>query len=856
MDEMGQRWASAAIPAALIMMAPHAAMAQTGTLRTYNIPEQDLASALKAFAAVSGREVVASSDVIAGRRSGAAIGPLSPEAAIERILAGTGLSYRLVEGAFVVRRAIVANTRPSAKGKQIVVTGSRIRGAPIASPVISIGRQEIRNAGQATLSEAVRSIPQNFGGGQNPGVGNNVPAGNGVNVGGATSINLRGIGSDATLTLLDGHRLSYTASRQAIDVSSIPLGAVDRIEIVPDGASALYGSDAVAGVVNIVLRQDFDGIEASARLGTSIGGGDFEQRYGVVAGSRWSSGGVIATYEFGKTTQIKGEDRSYTRDRPDLTLFPSLKNHSALLSAHQRIGATLSADIDVLYNRRFSSSSYARNAAGDVTQRGVRYDFDSESFVIAPTIDWDIGSDWRGFLTGSYGRDHTRYDVTLYSSGVARTVPASCYCNDVIAIELGGDGTIAASPAGPIKLALGIGYRSNDFVRFNGIGAPTNVSHDQDSYYGYGELSIPLIGPDQEMSFVRALTVTAAARYERYPGVGEIVTPKLGLIYAPTADLSLKASWGKSFRAPTLYQQYQLRNLVLATPDVFGGGGYPADAPVLFLQGGNPDLKPERATTWSATLDIHPRGFEGASLELSYFSVDYRDRIVTPITYPSQALSNPLYEDRLTRNPSPSLLADIIAGAGQFSNATANPYDPAAVAVLIDDSNINAGRQTIRGVDALFAYESRIGDSDGQLSATLNATYLDTEQQLGPDQPITQLAGTIFNPAHFRARGGLAWSSSAITVSTHLNYTGGVEDVRQTPSIGGSSMATVDWTLRYQTGEAAGAFAGLDLVLSAQNIFDEHPPSIATTSYIDAPYDSTNYSAVGRFVSLSVRKRW
>jgi iron complex outermembrane receptor protein len=855
---MGQNWTGAALPAVLMMVAPHVAFAQTEARQTYNIPEQDLASALNAFAAVSGREVVASSDVLAGKRSGAAVGPLSPEAAIERILAGTGLSYRLVEGAFIIRPLTAPNTgsAPPVDGAQIVVTGSRIRGAPIASPVISIGQREIRNAGHATLAEVVRSIPQSFGGGQNPGVGNNVPAGNGVNVGGATSINLRGIGSDATLTLLDGHRLSYTASRQAIDVSSIPLGAIDRIEIVPDGASALYGSDAVAGVANIILKQDFDGIETSARLGTSTDGGEFEQRYGVVAGSRWSSGGVIATYEFGRTTQIQGKDRSYTRDRPELTLFPSLKNHSAVLSAHQRIGGTLSADVDVLYNRRFSASSYAQNAAGDVTQGGVRYDFDSESFVVAPTIHWMVGSDWHGFLTGSYGRDHTRYDVTLYSSGVATTVPSSCYCNDAISVELGGDGPVAALPAGPIKLALGIGYRSNDFVRFNGVGAATNVSHDQDSYYGYGELSVPLIGPDQEVSFARSLTATAAARYERYPGVGEIVTPKLGLIYAPIADLSLKASWGKSFRAPTLYQQYQLRNLVLATPDIFGGGGYPPDAPVLFLQGGNPDLKPERATTWSATVDLHPRGLKGASLELSYFSVDYRDRIVTPITYPSQALSNPLYEDRLIRDPSASLLAEVIAGAGQFSNATMNPYDPASVAVLIDDSNINAGRQTIRGIDALFAYESRIGASDDQLSATLNATYLESEQQLGPDQPVTQLAGTIFNPAHFRARGGLSWSNSAVTVSTHLNYIGGVDDVRRSPSIGGSSMATVDWALRYQTGESDGPFAGLDLVLSAQNIFDEHPPSIAVTSYIDAPYDSTNYSAVGRFVSLSVRKKW
>src|SRR3546814_231703 len=116
---------------------------------TYNIPEQDLAMALKAFAATSGREVVASSDVIAGKRSGAAVGPLSPEQAIEHILAGTGLSYKVVEGAFIVRPTMVAGAEgePAPDQSEIVVTGSRIRGAPIASPVITIGREEITNAG-------------------------------------------------------------------------------------------------------------------------------------------------------------------------------------------------------------------------------------------------------------------------------------------------------------------------------------------------------------------------------------------------------------------------------------------------------------------------------------------------------------------------------------------------------------------------------------------------------------------------------------------------------------------------------------------------------------------------------------
>lgn len=94
----------------------------------------------------------------------------------------------------------------------------------------------------------------------------------------ASSANLRGLGADATLTLLNGHRLPYDSALQGVDISAIPLAAVDRIEILPDGASAIYGSDAVGGVVNVVLRRDFEGVTTSAQVGASTAGGNWRQQ--------------------------------------------------------------------------------------------------------------------------------------------------------------------------------------------------------------------------------------------------------------------------------------------------------------------------------------------------------------------------------------------------------------------------------------------------------------------------------------------------------------------------------------------------------------------------------------------------
>jgi iron complex outermembrane recepter protein len=851
--------------AATAIVAPATeARAQRLDEREYTLPAQDLSRSLRDVSAQSGRGVLAPSSLVARRQAPALNGRYTAEEAVRILLAGSGLTVRTVGDSLVIVAEgggespveTASADDPVPESASIVVTGTRLRGAPVPAPVIRLDREQILEEGRATLAEAVRTIPQNFGGGQNPGVGNNVPQSSGVNVGSATSVNLRGLGSDATLTLLNGHRLSYSASRQAIDISAIPLGAVERIEILPDGASALYGSDAVAGVVNIILRRDYEGFETSARLGASTDGGAFEQRYGAVAGTTWSSGGVIAAYEFGRTTEIEGRARSYAADRPALILYPFLRGHSATISAHQQLSPNLRLEVDGLYNNRFSASAYASNAAGDISLSGTRFAYRSEAFVIAPTLELDPGGGWRLFLTGSYGEDRTHYDVTNIFNRTVFRVPDNCYCNSVRAAELGGDGPLFELPGGPVRLAAGFGYRENRLVRFNGVGADTNVTATQDSRYIYGELSVPIVSPAQNLALVDRLSLSAALRYEDYPDAGSVVTPKLGLVYAPSPDVALRGSWGRSFRAPTLQQQFGARLAILIPPAFIGGSGLPAGATALVIDGGNPDLSPERASSWSATLDVHPRALPGARVELSYFRTRYRDRVVTPILFLSQALSNPLYRDRLTFNPSAALLAQTVAGAVSFTNATGAPYDPAAVAVLVDNGNVNAARQSIEGADLLLSYRTTIGRSGDHLTLRLNATYLDSEQQLSAGQPVLPLAGIIYNPPHVRARAGISWEHGPFTATGNLTYIGGVDDARRAATVRVESMTTADLTLRYRSGAASGPFSGIDLSLSVQNLFDEQPGRIATTLFSDAPFDSTNYSPLGRFVAFSITKRW
>ncbi|MFI8683547.1 TonB-dependent receptor plug domain-containing protein [Brevundimonas diminuta] len=280
-------FSSATALALAAFTAPVAVMAQAATYN-FDIPAQDLGSALRAFGQASRQQVVFDSELVRGRTSSALVGSFSADDGIRRLLEGTGLvANRGRSGVLVISTTSNGRDRAAVPERvdDIIVTGTHIQGALPTAPVISITRADIEDAGYGNVGEVIRSLPQNFSGGQNPGViGATAGSGVNANTSNASTINLRGLGTDATLVLVNGRRLSGDTYLQGSDISGIPLGAINRIEIVTDGSSAVYGSDAVAGVANFVLRKDYDGLELSARLGTSTQGGGEEQTYSVLAG--------------------------------------------------------------------------------------------------------------------------------------------------------------------------------------------------------------------------------------------------------------------------------------------------------------------------------------------------------------------------------------------------------------------------------------------------------------------------------------------------------------------------------------------------------------------------------------------
>lgn len=192
---------------------------------------------------------------------------------------------------------------------QTRITGSHISttDGSSAGPITLIDRESIDRSGATSLEALLQQLPISAGY-----AGNQSNAYWGVNGNGSTHVNLRGLGINRTLVLLDGHRLANggTGANAAVDLNAIPLAMVERIEIFRDGASAIYGADAVAGVVNIITRSGFVGVDASARYGVTSKQDGAEQAAEISWGMRGEQGSLLFSASHFESDPINMADRA------------------------------------------------------------------------------------------------------------------------------------------------------------------------------------------------------------------------------------------------------------------------------------------------------------------------------------------------------------------------------------------------------------------------------------------------------------------------------------------------------------------------------------------------------------------
>ncbi|WP_192959150.1 TonB-dependent receptor plug domain-containing protein [Shewanella sp. FDAARGOS_354] len=196
------------------------------------------------------------------------------------------------------------------KVERIAVTGSRIQRTDMetSSPVTVISRAEIDASGTATVSDFVRNLSQNsFGSFREA-------SGFGSGQSSQSTVSMRGLGSQRTLVLIDGRRMgssvAFGGGTQNLNV--VPMAAIERIEVLRDGASAVYGSDAVAGVINIITKKEFEGVEFDADLGATQHGGAEKSNARFTFGVNGEKTNMVASVEYYNRAALYDADRDYS----------------------------------------------------------------------------------------------------------------------------------------------------------------------------------------------------------------------------------------------------------------------------------------------------------------------------------------------------------------------------------------------------------------------------------------------------------------------------------------------------------------------------------------------------------------
>ena len=302
------------------VLALSAAMASysEATETQFDIKARSLDKALAQLSEQSNTTIIAPQDLLAGKSAVSLSGSMTTDQALNKLLSGSGLEYAVQEnGQFIIKAAASsegAADEESEDLEEVVVTGTLIRNVNPTSHVEILGRDDFDRLGVSTVEDAIRTLPQNFGGinltttglvGEGGGRNRSPILDRGFTSGGentslgVSGADLFGLGSAATLVLVDNRRVAgaASASGNTVDLSTIPLASVERIEVLLDGASSIYGSDAVGGVINIITRKDFVGGETSVRYENSANDAD-SYSLSQTFGFNWDSGKVSGSLSY------------------------------------------------------------------------------------------------------------------------------------------------------------------------------------------------------------------------------------------------------------------------------------------------------------------------------------------------------------------------------------------------------------------------------------------------------------------------------------------------------------------------------------------------------------------------------
>ncbi len=881
----------------------------------FQVPGGDLKDALAAYVRQAGVQLVYREDDVRGLTTAGVRGTLSIEEALSRLLAGTSLTVqRDASGAIAIGRAVPvrksaetasapvgtetttmhlaqvesglsretafraaagstvvdepsSQKRPDAL-QEVVVTGTHIRGiSNLTAPVVVMDRAFIESTGYTTPIQLIESLPQNFAL-VNQSVTGGALSGNSYATVQGSTISLRGVGEGTTLTLINGRRVPLGYDGSAVNIAALPLSAIERVEVLTDGASALYGSDAVGGVVNFILRTDFDGAETRLRGGAAD---DVDElRLSQTFGHSWSSGNVAMTGEYYKRDMLLGTDRDLGIG-PNTTigsLLPSEENFAVTLFGRQNLTEKLEVFLDVLYTDRESE-----NRASHATPTSNRTNLiDNTQLSATAGLARDFGSGWRAELSGGYGEDDAQVDfIDLLSPNiVAGEIPVLF---ELRGAELKADGPLFDLPGGTVRLAVGAQWREESQVSRNifrnaaGV-TTTNVRFERDREVDslYAEASVPLVGEDIARPGLQRLELSLAARYDDYSDFGSSTDPRVGLAWKPTQAFLVRGSWGTSYLAPKMRDFDVAFNSATAVANFPGAGGLH----LLQVNGNAPEgLGPQESENFTVGLDWTPSFLQGARFAVNYYDIEYENRVdsIGGVSFFTISLDPSAYEGVAIFDPTEAQVLEYIAygtaGGRPFlalnPNFTPNPsFQPGDVQLIIDARRQNIGVVKTSGFDASASYD--FGAFGGNLRLALDGSWMDdlTRQITATTTPIA-LLDTFANPTRRRLRGQVSFRKGGWTSNAFVHYRNAYTDNRFPPFVDVESHTSVDANVGYGFDDSAGLLSNATIAISAINVMDEEPPPTrirATTGQFDLGFDPANASPLGRVLILDLTKRW
>ena len=843
-----------------------------------------------------------------------------------------------------------APEQDTAPQQDVVVTGTLLRGvAPVGTNVLSISRADVVATGAQSANDLLANIPQigNF---------NTIPTGTAGFGQPVVQTNLRNLGASGgttTLTLVNGHRVVGSGILQTyVDPQIIPPSIIQRVEVIPDGGSSIYGSDAIGGVINFITRKRFDGVEANGHYGFANGYNTLDAN--VTVGKDWGSGSLFVSYAYAWHNNVQGYERDYvtqnftahggpdnrsfnctpsnirigtsyyplpgrgatnaaganrcsTTDNADI--YPRENRNTVFATLDQQLNDSISTNITAYYSRRVTSLMQASLAGsgnitnanpyfqpvGTETSQVVNFDFSSvfgkgiasparfDSWGVTPTFDADLGHSWHLRGLANYGHSYnntieyttnagnvaaalagTTTATALNPYNISATNPAVLasirdYSNysralqDLAEGRLVADGTLASLPGGDVRLAVGAEYHWEGIaadIRFGSAGAPfrNSASAGRTVKSVYGEVLVPIFGESNARTGFQALNLTGSLRYDHYSDVGGTTNPKVGFTYKPIDGITLRGNWGTSFHAPSLADTV---GSVDSRISYTTGIGYSGGRPIIWISGGNPNLKPEKAHTWSIGGDINPSFFKALTLSATYYNIDFKDIISVNSGGFSGGL--PWYADPLNApfyilNPTAAQV-NAFSGGKQPDNFPslaflyANFGTPYSV---LDLRRYNRGRLLQDGIDFNLAYNQPT--SFGSINASFGGTYtLHRRSSPSSNGVYTELLDNGVGRFNFIAT--LGATAGPVTGRAQLNHGGGYPILFDATQKQVGTFDTVDLYLALDL-EKLHVVNGTSLTLNVDNAFDQNPP------YKNSGSGYANGSTLGRLVSFGIRTKF